>query len=326
MSKQNFLFVQKVLLAGKELDKSMIQSTSYIEHANMNGSIVMMDISDENGSFRDEHRIRQNTTLELTLGDPDGSGVLFTERFTVIKAPTSSGQMRIYAVQADMKTLKTPTTTPKFFTQRQPAQIIQMLAKGIPLQIGRVNGLCTYHLDMGETPSALLREVATDHASLCYWSRGKLCLVPYSEAFAQAPILTLEAHNPKAEHTIGTYRWIDDEHASAEKNTKRYVSYSMTEGILAGAGAPDAPVEFVPMATPTQLMNRMKHIRPALEIETAGYGALQAGMMVGIRINKMNAENVLDESVPPVMIILNITHHETQKNYTCKLQLGVLCG
>ncbi len=326
MSGKSYFFVQSITINGKQLDKGKIESTTYIEHVNMNGSLLILEIADESGSMRDENRVKSGGEVVALLGDPDGSGTLFQEIFTILKAPVSNGRMRICAIQKDMDKLKKPSPKAIFLADKPTLQSVKTLASGIPIEAGRVTGLCTYHLDAGEAPSGLLREIAKDHACLCYWSRGKLHLVPYSEAFQQPPVIMLESHNPKAEHTIAFYKWLDHDFASERQNVKRYSCYSMTEGWQYSAGNDDAPIEFVPNATLSQLNNRLKHIVPLLEVETAGDGALQAGVMVGIRINKMSNENVLDESAPPEILITRVIHHETPNNYMCTLELGVLRG
>lgn len=324
MSEQTFFIIQKVTINGEVVDKSLFHAISYIEHANLNGSQLMMELRDELSYFRDEKAIQNGALVVLSIGDPDITGTLFEETFRVIKAPATGGVIKLYAMQTVIAALKVPAANPRFFNDRQPAQIALMLSNA-HVEAGRINGLGTYHLDMGETPASLLREVASDHASLCHWARGKLRLIPYVEAFAQKPLLTLEAHNNKAANPIIGFRWLNDDYAARQANTRRYVSFSMTEGVQTTAGDPSVPVEFLPLATPAQLRARLKYVRPVLEVDTPGDGRLMAGAMVRVRINKMSREDVLDESIPTNMLITRVTHHETKDNYMCKLELGVLC-
>lgn len=326
MTGKSYFFVQSVTINDVLIDKATIESTSYIEHANMNGSLLVMVLADESGTRRDEFKIRAGDKVVATLGDPDDSDTLFQEVFTVLSAPVSGGRMRINAMQAHVNQLKIPVHKPIFITERPTLQSVSILAGGLPVKAGRVNGLCAYHLDVGGNRSGLMRSIALDHASLCYWSRGSLYLMPYSEAFAQKPVLTLESNNPKAKHTISYHRWLDHDLAATLKVAKRYASFSMTEGWQYSDGDPSLPTEFVPNATRAQLNARLKAVVPLLEVETAGFGRLRAGMMVGVRIHKMNRENVLDESAPTRMLITRVTHHETSLNYICTLELGVLRG
>lgn len=327
MSGKGYFFVQSIKVGGKLLDKAHVESTSYIEHANMNGSLLLVDVRDEQGKLRDEAGVKKGVEVVASLGDPDDSGALFQETFVILKAPMKDGVMKICAIQKDMAKLKTPSSKAIFFTNKPTMQSIRTLANGIPVEAGRVNGLCTYHLDAGEAPSGLMREIAKDHACLCYWSRGKLHLKPYSEVFAQSPTITLESNNPKAKNRISFFKWLDHDFASESESVKRYASYSMTEGWLYSSNAPeDAPIEIVPNATQSQLNDRSKRVVELMEVELAGYGKYQAGMVVGLRINKMDKDSVLDESAPSKALITRVTHHETAKNYSCVLGLGVLRG
>lgn len=79
MSGKSYFFVQSITLNGKRLDKGKIESTTYIEHVNMNGSLLILEIADESGSMRDENGVKSGGEVVALLGNPD----LFQETFTI---------------------------------------------------------------------------------------------------------------------------------------------------------------------------------------------------------------------------------------------------
>ncbi|HGU9824339.1 TPA: hypothetical protein ACNFPD_003443 [Enterobacter cancerogenus] len=95
----------------------------------------------------------------------------------------------------------------------------------------------------------------------------------------------------------------------------------MTEGYIE-VGDPNLPPRQISDADMETLRNMQRTIVPKLDIEVDGNPRIRPGLVIEIRIYRYDEENVLDESLPQKMIVLNVAHYEDRVGYNTRMILG----
>ncbi|HEY3591732.1 MAG TPA: hypothetical protein VGL07_16965 [Buttiauxella sp.] len=323
---QTSFFVQHLTLAGRQIPVERIAQLAYIETSDMSGPQLIIRLNNNDHTYNDNMKVQKGTLIEASLGDPDGGGTIFKERFTVVVPPMAGPIIEINAFSETTFKLKTPSSTTRFFVEKQPAAILRELAPGAAIDADTFHGLGTYHLNVGGLPSKLLRQIAKDHGALCWWSRGKLHFKDMARLSGQSAMLTIEANNAKARHSMLSFKILSKDYELERQHKVRYVSYSMTEGLRSSKGGESDPIRLVPAGDVAQLNNLRNYFAPALEFDTPGFGAITPGYPIKCVIHRDNSESSVDESMPAVMVATKVTHFDTGDNYRCFVEMGVFNG
>jgi len=315
-------FLQSVIINDKELPRSWITSVIYIEKTALTAPLLVLEAHDPEGKLMDEMGARYGAALVAELGDPTGQRGAYRETFFVTSAPASGDVVRIIAVSADLKRLKTPSARVRLYADRQPGDVMKEFAGTLTIEADAFKKAMTYHLNMSEKPSGVLRQMAEDHGALVWCARGMFCMKEIGKLIGTKPAVVYEANNPKAEYTISKLSNINQDAAATSSADYQFVGYSMTDGYVA-VGDKSKPVKYVSDADVATLTNMSRVLIPKLDIEVSGNADITAGMVIGVQIHRYDPENQTDETLPKNFIVTAAIHHENRIGYTTRMILGV---
>lgn len=318
----NQYFLQAIEINGTQLPRESVTSVAYIEITKLEAPLLLLNIRDVTGNVLDNMGVREGSTITATLGDHEGSQALFKERFYVVSAPLNMDTVIITSISMDMRTLLIPASSPRFFVDAQPAQIITTLVKGLKPNADTFNRIGTYHLNMGQKPATLLKQIACDHGALVWLARSNINVKSMTDLMKNKPAFKYEYNNPHAKFRITKMRNINSDMAVTTSKQYRYVGYSMTDGYRS-AGDSSLPVRLTPDSDLGTLQNKGRVLIPKLDIECAGNAAIKAGMVIQLMIHRYDNENRIDESLPKTMIVERVTQFEERFAYSTRMILGV---
>lgn len=320
--KQQQYFLQSAVLNNKEIPRSWITSVVYIEKTRLTAPLLVLEVHDTNGQLVDEMGARYGATLVAELGDPTGQRGAFKETFFVTSAPANGDVVRIISLSADLKRLKTPSPRVRLYADRQPGDVMKEHADKMSVDADAFKKAMTYHLNMGEKPSSVLRQMAEDHGALAWCARGRFCMKDMAKLIKSKPVLTYEANNPQAKYTISKLSNLNQDNATTSSRDYRFVGYSMTDGYIE-VGDKSKPIRYISDADVNTLMNMARVLVPKLDIEVSGNADITAGMVIAVQIHRYDPENQVDETLPKNFIVAAAVHHEDRIGYTTRMILGV---
>ena len=318
----NQYFLQTIEVNGEKLPRESVTSVAYIEIANLESPLLLLNLRDMTGSLLDNLGVREGAVITATLGDPEGNQALFKEQFYVISAPLNMDTVSITSISMAMRTLLIPASAPRFFVDAQPAQIITTLVKGLKSNTETFNRIGTYHLNMGQKPATLLKQVAKDHGALVWLARGDINVKSMTGLMANKPSFKYEFNNPNAKYRLSKMSSINADFAATASKQYRYVGYSMTDGYRS-SGSDTLPVRLTPDSDLGTLQNKGRVLIPKFDVECAGNAAIKAGMVIELLVHRYDNENRIDESVPKRMIVERVTQFEERFAYSTRMILGV---
>jgi hypothetical protein len=320
--KRNQLFLQSVKAGDQEIPRSMISRAIYIEFSDLSGPQLELEVRDGTGYLTDTLGITQGTILTCSMGNPQGIGnKSWTDTFEVLKAPDQGDMVRIIAFSKKVKTLKARAVAPQFFVKKQPSVVLAALASSLTVSSDSFKKLGTYHLNMGQKPSAVLSRMAQEAGALCWAARGTIYIKGMAALSNKAADITYEANNPKATYRINRFAKLNDQDSYLLHRQYKYMAYSATNGMLT-AGKDTWPVKMVSVDDQTALNNLTMCLLPRFDMEVDGNSALTPGLVVKVLVHTYNTTSGLDESVPTKMIIDRVIHVEDRYNYNCRVILA----
>ena len=323
------LFVQsvKTTLNNKtiEIPRSMMLSCLYVEHAGLTGPQLMISFKDSTNWITGYLGVKYGSIITVTLGDPNGNGkTQWSDTFFVLKAPSKGDVVTFYAFSQAVRLLKMPAVAAQFFVEKQPKAIISTLASGLSITADTFTKQGTYHLNVGQKPSAVLNEIARDDGAIVWSCRGGIFFRSLDKLANASASLTYEANNPKSENLLMT-RWatINNDHHFLQQHQYRYMGYDMSGGLIE-SGSKDYPVKWVDAHDQSVLSNMSKCLLPKFEFECEGNGALTPGLVVKPLVHSYSSDSGLDETVPAKVIIRRVTHFEDRYSYTSKAECATV--
>lgn len=326
------LFVQSVKVKKSnseyvEIPRSMMLSCLYLEHAGLTGPQIKIQFKDSTNWIAGFLGVAYGSYLEVTLGDPNGNGqTQWKETFFVLKAPLQSDMVTIFGFSNGVRLLKVPAVKAQFFVNKQPASIINSLISGGGLTVvaDTFTKQGTYHLNVGQKPSAVLKEIARDDGAMCWVARGAIHFRSMSKLAATSAALTYEANNPQSKNLLMTrWRVVNNDHEYLKQHQFRFMGYDMQGGLIE-SGSKDFPIKWVSAQDQQVLSNMSKCMLPRFIMETGGNGALTPGMSIKCLVHSYNTDSGLDESVPPLMVVNRVAHYEDRYTYTSKAELATV--
>lgn len=315
-------FLQSATLNGQVIPREWVNSTLYIEKTRLTGPLIRIEVRDATGSITDDFHARYGSSLVAEFGDPTGTRGTIKETFFVTSAPAKGDVIQITGVFAALKQIKTPTAAALLFANRQPGDILREFAGGMTVEADPFKKASTYHLNMGEKPSLVLSQMASDNGALVWMARGKFCVKEMSRLIKTKAAYVYEANNPAANYTISRLQNLNNDFATTESRQYRFVGYSMTDGYLE-AGDAALPVKYVSDADMSTLKNMQQILIPKLDIEATGNPDITAGMVIGVLIHRYDNQNRVDESLPKNFIVERVAHFEDRISFTTRMILGV---
>ncbi|KIF96483.1 hypothetical protein [Enterobacter cloacae] len=323
MADKQQLFLQKLSINGHDIPLELLVTFAYIEASDLSGPQMIATLRDMTGTLVDNVGLKEGAICVCNMGDPDGlGGVLFQETFHVVRAPAMQDQVTIMAFAKNVFDMKQPAGAARFFNDRGAATVIAALSPGVKLEADCFKRQGTWHLNNGQTPSQLFREIARDHGALLFSCRGKLHAKSLANLGRARGALRYEVNNPKAEYTLSHFANVSSDYEYTHAHVTRPVGYSMTDGYRVAQGERNQPVSLYPVSIQGALNNQNKYLQPLFDAECAGNGALMPGVVLDVIVNRYSDENPIDESLPPRMIIDRVTHYQDRFSYQCRIILG----
>ncbi|MCG3884119.1 hypothetical protein I3271_05415 [Photobacterium leiognathi] len=331
MTDRQYTFIQRIAVIDKSGNKTHIAPDSVIsadltEHANMNGTILILELNDPATEYRDNLKIRYGTVLEITYGDVLNKNTELTiDKFFVLASPSEKQVLTLELIQLDCYNLKKPANQPQFFVDAEPSAILKKLVGSVPVIVDCPAIKGTYHLNAGGNASRLIRKMARDYGCLAYYSRGKFYFVSTSKAIAKDSKITLEYGNNEAKFPIQRYKINDRLFMYETILDKQFIRWETTAGMQKSINSGDDTngTVVITAATEKALTNQGKTIIPTVTVDTAGFGDFKAGLSCALVLRINQAQKELDETLKERQLIEFVTHHAKGNQYLCRLGLGV---
>ncbi|HFU2857311.1 TPA: tail length tape measure protein [Enterobacter cloacae] len=322
MAKLSQYFLQSLSLNGVVIPREWVVEAAYLEGLNLTFPLLLVKIRDVSGAVIDNGKLKKGSELVAELGDGTRGGPVFKETFYVVEAPVAQDAIHVTAIAKDVQRLLVPAAQPRFFTNKQPAEIIRQLAPGLTTSADVLNKTGTWHLNMAQKPAVLFKQIAQDTGAMCWVARKTINFKSVSNLLNQRPTFEYEYNNPKAKHILTKIRNVNQESLYTSPREYRYMAYHDNDGLKV-AGDASLPVKMISDPDLGVLQNKHVTIIPVLDAEMSGNPGLQAGQVVNVILHRYDKVNRMDESVPKKMIVERVTHFENQFVYRSRVILGI---
>ncbi len=323
MNKEHFL-LQRFIVGTNDVQIDHVRSVAYIETASMEGVKLIIELMDHVGTYRDDFGIKEHTEIELSFSEPfnkDGLGDTWIEKFVVVKAPVANGVITINAFAKSTHDLKQPATKPQFFNNKQPSQILAALLPSLKVDADTFELGSTYHLNAGGTKARLIRSMARDYGAVCFICRGVVYFKKLS-GLTKTPDFKMEQGNPSADYSISRFKMIADSALYERVLDKNYLSWDTVEGLQVAKNALNAPSVMVSVPQGKSLNNQHFGLIPLLEVELLGDSRLTPLSCCSVQFHKLRDQLDLDESIPEIQYINQVTHYQRGNRYLCAVELA----
>ncbi|MCR9488453.1 hypothetical protein [Vibrio alginolyticus] len=319
---REYFFVQKVTVEGEDIFMPHVQSCAYIENASMEGVKLILTLMDQAGTYRDDYNLEEGQEIEITFAEPGGRGdEIWIETFVVAKPEAKEGLLVINGFAKSTHALKQPALKPRFFSQKQPKDILSQLLPGLKVDADTFERGGTYHLLPGVPPARLIRSMARDYGAACFISRGTIYFKALKR-LTMAEDFKIEYGNPNADYSFSRYVMLGERYLDQRLLNKSYVSWDTVEGMKTAVNGSSGAKVLVSVEQRKALNNQHIAIIPLLDVELVGNSKL-APLQVGtVLFHKKMPQDQLNEALPEKMLINSVTHYEEGNRYLCRVELG----
>ncbi len=322
MSKSYFL-VQKITVNGEDVILEHMRSCTYIEPASMEGVKIILELVDHVGLYRDDYGMQEGAEIEVTFADIYEQGDESWIQKFIIAAPVSAdGILTVNGFGKDTHALKTPADVPRFFTNKQPKEILAALLPSLKVDSDSFEQGATYHLNAGGTPSRLIRSMARDYGALCFICRGTVYFKSIRN-LAMTEAFTLEEGNPLAEIGIAHYQLIGERALYERVLNRSYIRWDTVTGMETAKRGTSGARTLISVPQAKALSNQHLAIVPVLDIELTGNTEFMPAKVCSVLFHKQHPETELDETLPERQIINQVAHYQRGDRYQCRLELGI---
>ncbi|MGL6448802.1 hypothetical protein CF123_17835 [Aeromonas veronii] len=327
MARQTYLFFQRLTTGGQEIPINNISDGAYSEFCSMDGPQLILNLSDTDSTLADDYGLVEGAVIDARLGHTySGGDDYFASSFTVVSATPTGDHLVIEALESGVFAVKQPEPAPRAFVGVTIKSILQAAFPGYTIEGATSTDRMSYHVQVGATVSAMLRRLSADTGHAIWVARGVVHCIPFSELLNRAdkeePI-TLEYDGYQSKYPIQSYKPIYNSAAGDRAAKRHYATWDTVGGVIAGGQNAGSPRVMLPAATPRSLNEGIWRIDPCLDATLFGNARYKAGMTVGVRLNRLSTESVLDESVPASQTFISVTHRTVGHAYSCIASLGV---
>jgi len=321
--------LQSAFRGETELDLSFCKAVSFVETIDLSGPRLILTFDDTYSIIRNVMKIKVGDVLKCALADMMHENKLnLTADFQIMSMPVDGELVTINCLQKEIADLKKPSVNARLFSNGGGMDVIGILKAltsfkdfDAPDPIALLN---PYHLLPGERPSLLLRQLAMEHALVIYAFRGKLCVKTMAAMFGQSlPENVFQYKNPDADYQIVDYKHVNREALIADRVARKYVGFSLTDGILSSGNYGDQPPEITAADSQAVLDNLSKIAIPVLDIITWGAGSIGPGLPMKFQWNMDDKwkDSAIDESLPTSAIVGTVAHYSAgASNYFCRVK------
>lgn len=329
MSEKEYVFIQRISIKQdnkiiNEILPDHVVNCAIIENANMDGTFISMLLLDPVAEYRDAMHVKNGTEIEVVYGDPRGAGDnIYIDSFIVMPPVATKGGFSVEGFQKTIHELKKPAKQARYFANRTPAQIIQLLMPAISYNIDTFSTTGTYHLNAGAKPSRLIRQMARDYGAIAYYCRGTFYFKRIDGLLNQKTAFTFEHDNPRAEVVIAQYDMSDLTYMYERLYKRKYIQWDTVSGMMASNG--NTEFGTIPISTSGKhaLDNQNKGVIPILTTSQFGNTDFKPGILIKVIFNLGVIDRVIDEALPENQIIDTVSHYQTRNSYICKTILGI---
>lgn len=325
MSDQSYTFLQSLTVNGHSVDMPRVVSLSYIEQLDLSGASFILQLRDEQSYIRDEFGLAKGAEIVMEMGDVYGTGgELFTETFIVYVCPVESDIITVEGFQKECHELKIKAAEPKFFVNKSPRTILSQLVPSLKIDCASLSA-GTYHLNQGQPPTRLLRQMARDYGAACWINRGTIYFKTLAEIASGTPLLSIGLNNVNADVEIAKYNVLNED-ALYDRALQRCCSAWTTDGgYLSSEGQEGKPALLLSYpAIPAQLDNQALCINPKLDIVVVGDSRYTPAAVLSLEIIKLSHDAAIDESVAASLVVKTVTHYTESSKYNNRMILGAL--
>lgn len=336
MSVPEQLFFQSITIeGGQAIPIFNLVSGSYIEEIELNGPTLMMDFSDVDSALADDYGLRQGAVIDVRMGDY-GAGnraAYFASKFAIVSAAPDGDHLRVVAIEKGAYDVKQPAPHTLVYQGQTPEQILGALFPGYRVEVSPdvSPDPVTYHVPAGSTPSRMLRNLAKELGCALWVARGWVRCVSYKSLLERSPKdgeIRLEYQGApssakESSYAIHSYQPVYVQSSAAREEKRQYMTWDTVAGFQISQLNQGCPRVFLPVASPSILDAAVWRFVDCMDADLSGKAVFEAGLTVGVRINRMSKESVIDESLPLVQAIRKISHIQTPNHYRCVATLGV---
>ena len=322
MAKLMQYYLQSLSVNGATIPREDVVESAYIEMLSFGGPLLILKIRDVSAAVIDNGKIKKGAELVASLGDAAGRYSLFQETFYVVEAPREQDTIKVTAIATSTQKLLIPAAQPRFFVAKQPSEIVRELAGGLMPYADSLSKVGTWHMNMGQKPAVLLRQIAQDTGATAWVARNTINFKLCSGLLNQSPAFTYEYNNPKAKFIITKIKNINADHAYTAPREYRYMGYHETEGLKV-VGDPALPIKMVSDQDLGAIQNKHVTLVPVLDVECSGNPGIQAGQVFSVTVHRPDNTNRINEAVPKNLVVERVTHFESRFAYISRMILAV---
>lgn len=325
VNQEDFL-LQKVKLIknGAEagiFDLSFLKEVTFVETIDLSGPRLMMTFDDTHSIIRDDMKVKERDVLEIRIADVwERDGIDQTIQFVIWTMPNKGSTVTLNCMQKYVDLLKQPVQDAILFPKKPVETILKRLAPGLKYDVGSFPVLEDYHLLPGERPTRVLRQIAREKASLCFFRRGSVVFRKLTELAEKEAKNIYEYNNPTAKNQIIHFTRENSKAVIKDRVERNIVGWDMIKGVVKSGKKITKPPEFVSVFNQST-MNSLSEIPfPAIDFIVAGNGALVPGHIVGLKWNINKIDAPVDESLPARVIISTVAHFYKAQKYLCRIK------
>lgn len=327
-------FFQSVKIdGGQAVPIYNLVSGSYSEEIELNGPMLLMSFNDSDSSLADDYGLREGAVIDVRMGDAGSNAraAYFASKFTIISSMPDGDHLQLTAIEKGVYDIKQPTARTLVFGGQTPTEILTALFPGYRLEVPADvrTAPVTYHVPAGSVPSLMLRKMAKELGCALWVARGTVYCIPYKSLLERSPKdgpikLEYQGNTSRTDgYSIYSYQPAYVSARAARDEKRQYMTWDTVAGFQISTLNEGCPRVFLPVASLDTLDSAIWRFTDCMTADLSGCGIFAAGLTVGVRINRMSTESVIDESLPLIQAIRKVSHIQTPNNYRCAASVGI---
>ncbi len=332
--RDNLCIFSKVLhkSSGEELEPAYLKEGTYIESIQLDGPKLIFTYADPENRIKNHLQVKEYDEFTVSFGDPfRAGGVNEQDEFTVLTCtPQQDGTVKFNLMASKVYNMKKIADKTRVFAQRGIPEILGAFSGGAKLDVGKFPVVENYHNIAGERPSALLRQIASEHGAHVWYARGKLNMRRFEELFAREPAVTFHWGTIKDENSIIRYTRPSGQMRAQEKSVRTFTGWNEVTGRV--KTSPDNPVLSKAGSIPTVITsspntfvlgNGPVATKTVIDFIALGNMSISAGQTAKLAWHTPDPANPINEGLPDKVVIESVAHWYSGQKYYCRVRGAV---
>lgn len=318
--------------SGEELEPAYLQEGTYIESLQLDGPKLVLVYADPENRIKNHLRIKEYDAFTVSFGDPfREGGVSEQDDFTVLtRTPQQNGTIRFNLMASTVYNMKKIADKTRVFAQRGIPEILHAFSGGARLDVGKFPVVENYHNIAGERPSALLRQIASEHGAHVWYARGTLTMRRFEELFAREPAHTFHWGTIRNENSIVRYTQPSHQMQAQEHAVRTFTGWNEVTGRV--KTSPDSPVLSRSGSSPTTITaspnpfvlgNAPVATKTAIDCIALGNMSITAGQTAKLVWHTPDPANPINEGLPDKVVVEGVAHWYSGQKYYCRIKGAV---